>query len=176
MLLSRSGGPRLLGVSGAIFTIFCFAAVAAEPKAKSRAKEKKPEPSPSPFGGIPLPIGQEVKGLVLPDFDTEGRLRARFEAASAKRIDNTRILFTGLKVVSFTPENTPDLRIDMPQSILDLDTRVIRSEQRTTIARADFSIAGDAMQFDTNERKGTLTGNVKMVITDHSNFEPKTGE
>src|SRR3954468_23160997 len=62
------------------------------------------EQSPSPakkerHGGsltkIPLPVGQEAKGLVLPDIDTEGHLRARFEAGAAKRLRLSAVWFQG---------------------------------------------------------------------------------
>ena len=128
-------------------------------------------------GGIPLPVGQEVKGLVLPDYDTEGRLRARFEAGTAKRLDAERIQFTGLKMTTFKPEAAaPDLHIDMPDATLELSTRVISSSARTTVTRTDFSISGDTMKFDTIGRTGTLVGNVKMVITDTSGLTGKSDE
>jgi lipopolysaccharide assembly outer membrane protein LptD (OstA) len=56
--------------------------------------------------------------------------------------------------------------------VLDLKTRILSSKERTSIRRADFDIAGDSVQFDTNTRTGKLTGNVKMVITDQSHLNP----
>jgi len=64
----------------------------------------------------------------------------------------------------------------MQTSVLDLKTRVLSSQERTTIQRADFHIAGDSVQFDTNTRTGRLIGNVKMVITDRSHLTGKTNE
>ena len=180
MLPSRSGRFRGTGAAALAFVvgILCLAVVAAQspsprPGKPGKGEAKRRAAAPS---GIPLPIGQEAKGLVLPDFDTEGNLRARFEAGTAKRIDADRILFTSLKMTTFTREERPDLSIDMPQSILHMGTRVISSEQRTTITRADFSIAGDRMTFDTNSQQGTLAGNVKMVITDTSSLLDTPGE
>lgn len=185
MLPSRSGRFRGTGASALVFIvgIVCFVvaiAAAQSPVPKDRAgrgegkKEgKKKAVLPA---GIPLPIGQEAKGIVLPDFDENGKLRSRFEAGTAKRVDGDRILFTSLKMTTFTPEETPDMSIDMPQSILHMGTRVISTDQRTTITRRDFSISGDKMEFDTNSRQGTLVGNVKMVITDTSELMNKPGE
>ncbi len=108
-------------------------------------------PSASPgeqsLTNIPLPIGHEAKGLVLPDFDGEGHLRGKFEAGTAHRIDQEHVGFQQLKITTYTPENQPDLRIDMRTSVLDLTTRVLSSQERTTIQRADFNIAGDSVQF-----------------------------
>jgi hypothetical protein len=140
-------------------------------KGKPRAKA---EPSASPgeqsLTNIPLPIGHEAKGLVLPDFDGDGHLRGKFEAGTAHRIDQEHIGFKQLKIMTYTPENQPDLTIDMSTSVLDLKTRILSSKERTKIQRADFNIAGDSVEFDTNSKTGRLIGNVKMVITDKSHL------
>src|SRR5881296_3285342 len=151
-------------------------AFAAKPKGK---KQKLLGATPTPSAGeqsltsIPLPIGHEAKGLVLPDFDLEGHLRGRFEAGTAHRIDQEHIGFEQLKITTYTPENQPDLQVDMPTSVLDLKTRILSSQERTTIQRADFNIVGDSVQFDPDTRTGRLIGNVKMVITDRSHLEEK---
>lgn len=119
---------------------------------------------------IPLPIGHEAKGLVLPDFDGDGHLRGKFEAGTAHRIDEEHIGFKQLKIITYTPENQPDLKIDMSTSVLDLKTRILSSKERTKIERADFNIAGDSVEFDTTSKTGRLVGNVKMVITDKSHL------
>jgi lipopolysaccharide assembly outer membrane protein LptD (OstA) len=46
----------------------------------------------------------------------------------------------------------------------------LSSKERTKIQRADFNIAGDSVEFDTNSKTGRLIGNVKMVITDKSHL------
>lgn len=112
----------------------------------------------------------------MPDYDLEGALRAKFEAAVAKRIDVDHVLFTGVKMTTYTPESTPDLSIDMPSSVLDLTTRIITSKERATITRTDFTIAGDTLQFDTNKRTGSLVGNVKMVIKNQGDLLGKAGK
>jgi hypothetical protein len=153
------------------------------PNALAQSKGRKGKPrgktgSSSSTGeqsltNIPLPIGHEAKGLVLPDFDGEGHLRGKFEAGTARRIDEEHVGFEQLKILTYTPEDQQDLRIDMSTSVLDLKTRVLSSKTRTTIQRADFNIAGDSVEFDTNSRTGRLIGNVKMVITDKSHLTAK---
>ena len=143
-------------------------------KGKARGK---PTPS-SPSGeqsltNIPLPIGHEAKGLVLPDFDGDGHLRGKFEAGTAHRIDQEHIGFEHLKITTYTPEDQQDLKIEMSTSVLDLKTRILNSKARTAIQRSDFNIAGDSVEFDTNNRTGRLIGNVKMVITDKSRLTAK---
>ena len=127
-------------------------------------------PGEQSLTNIPLPVGHEAKGLVLPDFNSEGKLVGRFEAGTARRLDEERVAFQDLKITTFTPENQVDLEVQMHTSIFNLSTRILTSEERSTVRRADFNIAGDSAQFDTNTRTGKLTGNVKMVITGQSNL------
>jgi lipopolysaccharide assembly outer membrane protein LptD (OstA) len=140
-------------------------------KAKPRAKAGPgSSPDEQSLTNIPLPIGHEAKGLVLPDFDADGHLRGKFEAGTAHRIDQEHVGFEQLKITTYTPEDQPDLRIDMSTSVLNLTTRILSSKARTTIPRADFNIAGDSVEFDTNSKTGRLVGNIKMVITDKSHL------
>ena len=161
------------GLSILLMSLIANPIIAAKPKGK---KDKFPSTSPSATPGdqnlanIPLPIGHEAKGLVLPDFDLQGHLRGRFEAESAKRLDEVHIGFHVLKITTYTPESQPDLTIELSESILNLKTRILSSNERSTIKRADFNIAGDSVEFDTNSRVGKLVGNVKMVITSQSNL------
>jgi hypothetical protein len=157
--------------------------VIAAPQVSGQSKDRKKRAGTSAKAGgspgeqsltnIPLPIGHEAKGLVLPDFDGDGRLRGKFEAGTAHRIDQEHVGFQHLKITTYTPESQPDLQIDMHTSVLDLKTRVLSSQERTTIQRSDFNIAGDSVQFDTNSKTGRLSGNVKMVITDKSHLTAK---
>jgi hypothetical protein len=146
-------------------------------KGHKKAARATATPSASPgeqsLTSIPLPIGHEAKGVVFPDFDAEGHLRGRFEAGTAHRIDQEHIGFQQLKIMTYTPESQPDLQVDMHTSVLDLKTRILSSQERTTIRRADFNIVGDSVMFDTNTRTGRLIGNVKMVISSKSQLTAK---
>src|SRR5207237_6109250 len=185
MLLFRSGHFANWGRFGWLLSILLSILIsAAQIFAQSKGHKKKQSPvtarsTTSPgeqsLTNIPLPIGHEAKGLVLPDFDGEGHLRGRFEAGTAHRTDQEHIGFQRLKITTYGPENQPDLQIDMHTSVLDLKTRVLSSQERTTIQRADFNMVGDSVYFDTNSRTGRLIGNVKMVITDKSHLTAKPG-
>ena len=173
----------LLALSGSIL-VSADEVFAAKTKGKGGGKKKQAvataTPSVSPgeesLTNIPLPIGHEAKGLVLPDFDSEGHLRGKFESVTARRVDEEHVGFHDLKITTFTAEGQSDLIIEMSESVFDLKTRVLSSKQRTTIKRADFNIVGDSVQFDTNARTGKMVGNVKMVITNQSHLMGKPGE
>src|SRR5438477_6241257 len=141
---------------------------------KAKGKESPSESaSASPGAQVPLPVGHEAKGLVLPDIDENGHLRGRFVAGTARRVDQNHMQLRDLNITTYTEDNQIDLQIAMADSVLDLNTRVLTSPQRTTIKRADFEIVGDTVRFDTAARQGTITGNVKMVITDQSKLRPQ---
>ncbi len=176
-LAVRANRPTLsltfCGLSILLMALIADPAGAAKPKAKKQktvAEAETPSATPSDqsLANIPLPIGHEAKGLVLPDFDLQGHLRGRFEAESAKRLDEVHIGFHALKIITYTAENQPDLTIELSESILNMKTRILSSNERSLIKRADFNIVGDSVEFDTNSRVGKLVGNVKMVITSQS--------
>lgn len=135
-------------------------------------KHRNATPTPSPgavtedlgLKNIPLTVGHEARGLILPNYDLQGHLLGRFEAATAARVDEDHVRFTNLKMTTFDEREQPDFKIDMSDGVLNLETRVINSKARTKIKRADFEIAGDAMSFNTVTKLGTLSGNVHMTL------------
>jgi hypothetical protein len=180
---SAAGSLLLHLLVVATFAMAGFAFAQSGPKGKGGkgGKRKQIMASASPGGeqsltNIPLPIGHEAKGLVLPDFDLEGKLRGKFLAGTARRIDQDHVEFQDLKITTFTPEQQVDLQIDMQTSVLDLQTRVLSSQQRTTVSRADFNIVGDSVVFDTSARTSRLVGNVKMVISGQSHLIEKADQ
>jgi hypothetical protein len=185
ILVTRSYLRRVLSFWVAS-VLMCIVLAASQVSGQSKGGKKKAgtsatvggSPGDQSLTNIPLPIGHEAKGLVLPDFDGDGRLRGKFEAGTAHRIDQEHVGFQHLKITTYTPQSQPDLQIDMKTSVLDLKTRILSSQERTTIQRSDFNIAGDSVQFDTNSKTGRLSGNIKMVITDKSHLtgKPNTTE
>ena len=126
---------------------------------------------------IPIAAGHDAKGLVLPDYDLKGHLRGKLEAGVTKRLDDQRVEFRDMKFTTFTPETeTPDLEIIMSTSVFNLKTQVLNSSEPTTVKRSDFVITGDKMQFEMLTRKGTLAGNVKMVVRCKSKVSGNEGE
>jgi lipopolysaccharide assembly outer membrane protein LptD (OstA) len=194
MLPFRNGRSGNWGSVGCCLSIFARAglallwlAFAIEPVFAAKPKQKRQKsgkasatasvtPGEQSLTNIPLPIGHEAKGLILPDFDLQGHLRGRFEAVSAKRLDEYHIGFNSLKITTYTPESQPDLTIELSESVLNLSTRILSSNERTFIKRADFNIEGDSVEFDTNTRVGKLVGNVKMVITSQSKLLPNQSQ
>ena len=168
MLPFRSGSRFLRGAR----LSFVFLVVGSCLAFAGDRKHRKAAPSPSQGSAkegvdlkdIPLTVGHEAKGLVLPNYDLQGNLLGRFEAGTAARIDDNHVKFTDLKIVSYDAKEKPDFNVVMRDAVLNLETRVINSNNKTNIKRADFEIVGDKVQFNTATRYGTLTGNVHMTI------------
>jgi hypothetical protein len=183
MLPSRSGRAGFSGAATAflLLALLSCAALAGEktPKPEVEAKSK-PKTRPKPEEGVtnvPIVAGHDAKGLVLPDFDFKGHLRGKLEAGVTRRLDDEHVEFRGVKFTTFLPESeTPDLQIIMSTSVFNLKTQVLNSSERTTVKRSDFEITGDRMQFEMLTRKGTLDGNVKMVVRGKSPAPANEGE
>ena len=176
MLPFRNGRAGRVILFGLLTLLMTPAQFAQQPKKHKKAKGTEAaseSATPGPGSQVPLPIGHEAKGLVLPDIDENGHLRGRFVAGTARRADQNHMQFRDLNITTYTEDNQIDLQIAMADSVLDLNTRVLVSPQRTTIKRADFEIVGDTARFDTAGRLGSLTGNVKMVISDQSKLRPQ---
>jgi hypothetical protein len=180
MLPFRSGRAGIASAISALSLLIFLACavVAAEKKApKSEAKSPTPEASvapkkkpsrPKPEEGIkdvPITAGHDAKGLVLPEFDPQGRMRGKLQAGVTRRLDDQNIEFLGVKFTTFVPETgTSDLEISMDKSVFNLKTQVLTSTVRSTVKRTDFEVTGDTMKFEMLTRQGTLEGNVKMVV------------
>jgi len=183
MLPFRSGRARFSGASSAflLLALLSCAALAVEKTPTPEVEAKgKPKTRPKPGEGVtnvPIVAGHDAKGLVLPDFDLTGRMRGKLEAGVTRRLDDEHVEFKGVKFTTFLPETEkPDLQIIMSTSVFNLKTQVLNSSERTTVKRADFEITGDKMQFEMLTRKGTLDGNVKMVVRGKSRAPANEGE
>jgi hypothetical protein len=183
MLPFRSGRAGFSGASSAflLLALLSCAALAGEKTATPAAEAKsKPKARPRPEEGVtnvPIVVGHDAKGLVLPDFDLKGHLRGKLEAGVTRRLDDEHVEFRGVKFTTFLPETEkPDLQIIMSTSVFNLKTQVLNSSERATVKRSDFEITGDKMQFEMLTRKGTLDGNVKMVVRGKARTPANEGE
>ena len=179
----RSGRAGFSAASSAFLflAILSCVAFAGEKTPKPEVETKvKPKARPKPEEGVtnvPIVPGHDARGLVLPDFDHLGRMRGKLEAGLTKRLDDEHVEFRNVKFTTFIPESeTPDLQIIMTASVFNLKTQVLNSSERTTVKRTDFEITGDTMQFEMLTRKGTLAGNVKMVVRGKAKTPAHEGE
>ena len=112
---------------------------------------------------FPVPVGMPVNGIKIPHYDSTGKLLMVFEAETAQKTDERRITMKNLKLESLDDEGKK-LFINMPESFFDLDSRLLTGNKTASIRREDFTITGDAIEFNTSTRFGTMRGNILMTI------------
>lgn len=113
---------------------------------------------------VPVPPGHDAKGLVIPHRDAEGKLQMRFTMEVGNRIDADHLQMTTLLIETFDENEKPEMTVNLPQSVLDLNTRIVSTENTVLIKRADFELTGQTMEFNTETRAGHVGGKVRMLI------------
>src|SRR5436305_13649169 len=179
MLPFRSGHAGFISALAAlslVISLSCAVPAAEKKSSKSGGKTPTPPPTatpakksrPKPEEGlkdVPVTEGHDAKGLILPEFDKEGRLRGKLRAGVTRRLDEQNVQFQDVKFTTFIPETqAPNLDITVSTAVFTIKTQVLTSNARPTVKRSDFEISGDSMQFEMLTRQSTLEGNVKMVV------------
>lgn len=120
---------------------------------------------------IPVPVGVPVKGIKIPYYGEDGKeLQMTFDAEVARKIDDTFVEMDNLDIEAFDDDGKK-FYIEVPRSVLNMESRVLTGDKGVTIRREDFEIVGDGLEFHTKTRNGRVLGNVKMTILSLDNFE-----
>jgi Lipopolysaccharide-assembly, LptC-related len=144
----------------------------ADKPAKGEGEKKgKDEKEPERLS-FPIPEGHDSKGLRFPLMDADGKKTMSFIIGLAKRTDPDHVEMAQLQIQTFDSAEKPEMLIEMPASLLNLNTRVITTDSHVTVKRADFEISGKSMVFNTETKEGKLSGNVRMLIYNLAD-EPK---
>ena len=115
---------------------------------------------------IPLPKGQDSKGVTIPIPDASGKKNMVFKIGVGTRVDDDHVKMSDLFIETFSETGDKEMTVTLPGATLDLGTRTIAGNQSVTINRSDFQITGQTMEFNTESRKGWIKGDVKMIIYD----------
>jgi hypothetical protein len=149
-----------------------------QPKSSKEKKEKTASPKKKDGkkgaadsqekGKLSLPIlkGHDAFGLKIPYFDTEGQLQMVFNIGRASRLDEQRVSMAEMQLETFDDSGKSEMMIDLPQSVLNIESGIITTTTTVTIKRSDFEITGQSMDFNTETKQGKLSGTVRMLIYD----------
>jgi hypothetical protein len=139
-----------------------------EKKTEGKRKRKKGGSEQKEKGKLSVPIlkGHDTYGLKIPYTDSEGNLQMIFNIGQASRVDENRVSMKEMHLETYDDDGKAEMTIELPQSVLDLSTRIITTDTNVTIKRSDFQITGRSMKFNTETKQGTLSGNVRMLIYD----------
>jgi len=159
---ASTGVGQRLGVLAVVCAWPWFDSLAA---AQEPAKPEAEAPPLKPLS-VPLPIGQESKGIKIPQLDLAGQVLSQLLAGRVMRVDEEFLKIQELKLDFFDDGGQNEFRIDMPASLFSTKTRVITSDEPVFIHHRDFDLTGAKLEFNTATRKGRLIGPVTMKIRD----------
>lgn len=163
-----------LVLAGAV--AFCFpheAAAKGDKKKKDKGTADASAGPTPPKYDVPIPIHHKAEGVTLPYFDDKGKLQMHYKIASALRVDNDHLQMAQVQVETFDENGKTEMKIDMPSSVLDLNTRIVTSETPVTIRRSDFEVTGERMRFNSETRTGVMLGKVRMLIYNRDEMSQK---
>lgn len=108
---------------------------------------------------LPIPVGEPVKGIKIPQYDENGKLTMNLIAETALKLDEKQVEFGKLKI-EFNDKEEKTITVEIPHSILDMESKMLVANSETLIHREDFEIIGQSAEFDTVGRSGTFKGRV----------------
>jgi hypothetical protein len=108
---------------------------------------------------LPVPLGEPIKGLKIPQYDETGKLTMCLTAETARKINDLQVEFHKLKV-QFDEKEEKEIIVEIPHSMLNLETKILTADSETLIQREDFEIVGQSAAFDTLARQGSFKGRV----------------
>lgn len=152
------------GVLGGVLVSLPGSAIAS-PTAVTAQQRTETSPTPENKASIdlPAPVGQDMKGITIPQYDPEGRLTMRFSAETARKIDEHQVDLNAL-TIEFFEKDGKDITVAVPHGIFNLETKILSSDNKTSIKREDFDVVGESATFDTAKRFGTMQGHVHTEI------------
>lgn len=118
---------------------------------------------------IPIPIGEPVSGIKIPQYDEEGKISMTLLAGKARKLDDRKVEFEHLKI-RFTDKEGKEIIVEIPHALLDTETKVLSSDSKTVITRDDFDIDGEKAEFDTVSRTGRFKGRVRASFRNGETF------
>jgi lipopolysaccharide export system protein LptC len=89
-----------------------------------------------------------------------------FTIGVANRIDDEQVRMREMEVETYDEQGDVEMKVVLPESVLNLKTSIVTSQTKTTISRDDFVITGDSIRFDTTSKVAALVGNVHMTVYD----------
>jgi hypothetical protein len=148
------------------YCAYALVAIFASTREMIAQTETSPAPkngSQSLVNGIPIPVGNEWKGVHFP-YTENKKLKMHFDVEVMKRKDTEHVMMTNAKIITFDDDQKPDITLLLPISVLDLTTRILTTDKSFVLQRTDLELMGDSLRLDTLKRQATIVGKVKMII------------
>ena len=117
------------------------------------------------FGRM-IPAGFVNRGVVIPSFDRQGRKSSEMRAETVVRLDEKCLRAESMVIDLIARDPGQNMTVALPEAFFYLQDRILRSDTRSTVTRADFETSGDSMVFDSRTSMGSMTGHVRTLIFD----------
>ena len=80
-------------------------------------------------------------------------------AETAQKLNENQVELGKLKI-QFDDKEEKEIIVEIPHSMLNLETKILTADSETMIRREDFEIVGESAVFDTLARQGKFKGHV----------------
>ena len=139
----------------------------AEAGKDSKGKAGKPVSDPGDEeGGLQatryMPLGKPNLRVKIPQFK-DGVLECLMRAGEMTRVSDDDINIKQMDI-EFVGDGDSEMKIELQEATYSLKDKLISSKNRAIVRRSDFTLVGDSLDFDTQNRHGRMTGRVRMVI------------
>ncbi len=111
-----------------------------------------------------MPLGKPNLRVKIPQFK-DGILECVMRAGEMTRVSENDVNIK-LMDIEFVGEGDSEMKIELKDATYNLSDKLISSKSRAIVRRSDFTLIGDSLDFDTENRHGRMMGKVRMVIHD----------
>jgi hypothetical protein len=115
-----------------------------------------------------MPLGKPNLRVKIPQFK-DGVLECLMRAGEMTRVSDDDINIKQMDI-EFVGEDDAEMKIELEEATYSLKDKLISSRNRAIVRRSDFTLIGDSLDFDTENRHGRMTGKVRMVIHNSANL------
>lgn len=126
----------------------------------------------SSFGKM-IPLGFVNQDVTVPSFK-EGKPASLLTARTLTRLDEDRMSAETVVVEMYGETPAENMRVDLKSAVYHMGDQILRSGERSRVARTDFEMEGDSMVFDTAHSIGSMKGRVRTLIFDTSVLSGKS--
>lgn len=120
-----------------------------------------------------MPLGKPNLRVKIPQFK-DGILECVMRAGEMTRVSENDVNIK-LMDIEFVGEGDSEMKIELKDATYNLSDKLISSKSRAIVRRSDFTLIGDSLDFDTENRHGRMMGKVRMVIHDSGSLMKREG-
>lgn len=107
-----------------------------------------------------LPVGSELKGVMLPRYDKNQRLSGVLKAKGMTLVSEETIAGETVSLEFFNPDQSPRARVDLLTAVFNQTTGILDAREPVTIRSEQFNATGTGLHYAYGQGEGILLGPV----------------